>query len=151
MISITPMEKKALNDYSELYASVFNAEPWNDSWTLDSAKLRIESFMNDNSFFGMELRDGGVLKGIIFGQWEYYFDGKYFRIVEFCVRTSQQGRGFGKSLLSAFKEKLARLGAVTIFLITQHGERTEGWYTRQGFRTAGQDIIMNLSLQQGEQ
>ncbi len=143
---VSYMDKQQLGEYAELFMNVFNAEPWNDSWTAETASLRIGAFMNDNSFFGMELRESGSLVGIIFGQWEHYFDGKYFRMIEFCIDNEKQGQGCGKRLLDAFKKELVRQGAVNVFLITQHGERTEGWYKRQGFKTGENEIIMNLAL-----
>ncbi|MBR6874507.1 MAG: GNAT family N-acetyltransferase [Ruminococcus sp.] len=145
---IRDMELSSLPEYAELFKSVFNADPWNDAWTTDTAALRIENMMRTNTFAGLALYSGGELKGIIFGQKEQYFNGIHFQIQEFCVRTSEQGRGYGKALLDGLKKRLSDMGAVNIFLITARGERTEGYYQRQGFVTSDYMILMtNNSFQ----
>ena len=52
---ITDMELSHVAEYAELFVSVFNAEPWNDSWTIETAQIRIENMMRTPTFIGKAL------------------------------------------------------------------------------------------------
>ncbi len=150
-ITTKNMTLSNIGDYSKLFVSVFNSEPWNDKWTVETASLRIENMMNTNTFIGKALYSQNDLKGFIFGQKEYFFDGIHFQIQEFCVKTGEQKKGYGKILLQALKDELTQIGGVTnIFLITLRGDRTEGYYRRRGFVTSDDMILMtNAPIIQG--
>ena len=70
----------------------------------------------------------------------------HFQIQEFCVRTEHQQSGCGSRLLSALKDELNAIGVVNIYLITQRGESTEGYYKRRGFTASDKMIVMSESL-----
>ena len=57
-----------LDEYTELFVSVFNSEPWNDLWTKETARIRIENMMKTNTFVGKSIYCDDDLKGIIWGQ-----------------------------------------------------------------------------------
>ena len=59
-----------LDEYMELFVSVFNSEPWNDLWTKETARIRIENMMKTNTFVGKAIFCDDDLKGIIWGQKE---------------------------------------------------------------------------------
>lgn len=150
-VEIVNMKFSDIAEYAKLFASVFNSEPWNDMWTEETASLRIENMMNTNTFVGKSLYCDDDLKGMIWGQKEYYFNGIHFQIQEFCVRSDEQKKGYGKALLQALKEELTRIGGVVnIYLITSKGDRTEGYYQRRGFVTSEDMILMtNTPTKQG--
>lgn len=141
-VEIVNMELSDVAEYAKLFVSVFNSEPWNDLWTEETAVLRLENMMRTNTFIGKALYSENELKGFIFGQKEYYFNGIHFQIQEFCVKQNEQGKGFGKLLLQSLKEELTRIGVVNIYLITSKGDRTEGYYQRRGFVTSDNMILM---------
>ena len=142
-IRIVDMEPGRITEYARLYASVFNAPPWNDAWTEETAAMRIQSMMETGLFVGKALYGNGELAGMIWGQKDLYFDGLYFQIQEFCVKTAWQGRGLGAALLSALRQDLARLGVVRTYLLTAKGESTEGYYRRRGFVPSDHMIFMS--------
>lgn len=141
-VEIVNMELSEVAEYAKLFVSVFNSEPWNDNWTEETAVLRLENMMRTNTFIGKALYSENELKGFIFGQKEYYFNGIHFQIQEFCVKQIEQGKGFGKLLLQSLKEELTRIDVVNIYLITSKGDRTEGYYQRRGFVTSDNMILM---------
>lgn len=137
------MDIARLREYAELFVSVFNASPWNDRWTMLTAKLRLGELMDTSTFLGKAAYEDGRLLGIILGQKEHFFDGLRFQIQEFCVRAECQQSGCGSRLLSALREELNAIGVVNIYLITQRGESTEGYYRRRGFTTSDTFIVMS--------
>lgn len=146
-IEILDMELAHLNEYAELFADVFNSEPWNDSWTMETAFIRIENMMKTNTFIGKALYCEKALKGMIWGQKEQFYDGIHFQIQEFCVKSTEQNKGYGKALLNALKEELSAIGVTNTYLITSKGERTEGYYAKRGFVTSDYMILMTDSGQ----
>ena len=136
------MELCRITEYAELFVSVFNSEPWNDSWTKETALIRIENMMRTNTFIGKAIYFEDNLKGIIWGQKEQYYNGMHFQIQEFCVKTAEQNKGYGSALLQALENELSEIGIVNIYLITSKGEKTEDYYSRRGFVTSDQMILM---------
>ena len=139
---ISDMELCRITEYAELFVSVFNSEPWNDSWTKETALIRIENMMRTNTFIGKAIYFEDNLKGIIWGQKEQYYNGMHFQIQEFCVKTGEQNKGYGSALLQALENELSEIGIVNIYLITSKGKKTEDYYSRRGFVTSDQMILM---------
>lgn len=139
---ILDMELCHIIKYAELFVSVFNSEPWNDSWTKETAVIRIENMMKTNTFIGKALFFENDLKGIIWGQKEQYYNGIHFQIQEFCVKITEQNKGYGKKLLQALKDELSEIGVINTYLITSKGEKTEGYYSKRGFITSDCMILM---------
>ena len=144
-VEIKDMNLAHLIEYAELFVAVFNAEPWNDLWTKETAINRIENMMKTNTFIGKAIYCENDLKGIIWGQKEQYYNGIHFQIQEFCVKNTEQHKGYGKELLKALKEELSAIGVTNTYLITSKGEKTEGYYARRGFSTSDYMILMTDS------
>ena len=139
---ITDMELSHIAEYAELFVSVFNAEPWNDSWTKETAQIRIENMMKTDTFIGKALYAGNDLKGLIWGQKKQHYNGTHFHIEEFCVKTPEQNKGFGSKLLKALEEALSEIGVSNIYLITSKGDKTEGYYSKRGFVSSDNMVLM---------
>lgn len=141
-MEVLDMNLTHLAEYAALFAAVFNAAPWNDAWTQETAALRIENMMQTNTFIGKALYCENDLKGIIWGQKEQYYNGMHFQIQEFCVKSTEQNKGYGKVLLQALKAELSAIGVVNTYLITSKGPRTEGYYAKRGFAASDHMILM---------
>ena len=139
-MTIAPMKKERLKDYVEVFTRAFNAPPWNDGWTEVTAGIRLSQFMSTGTFFGLEMEEDGALIGFICGQREQYYDGPRFYIQEFCC--VRQGGGYGTHLLEKLEDCLKREGVVRTYLMTIHGEATEGYYQRRGYVTDPEAIWM---------
>ena len=146
-VEIIDMNLVHLIEYAELFVAVFNSDPWNDSWTKETAAIRIENMMKTNTFIGKAVYCEGDLKGIIWGQKEQYYNGIHFQIQEFCVKRIEQHKGYGKALLQALKNELSEIGVTNTYLITSKGETTEGYYAKRGFVTSDYMVLMTDSHQ----
>ena len=125
---------------AELFRDVFHGEPWRENWTIDTARKRLSQFADTKQFLGYVLEEKGRVIGLICGQREEYWDGPRFYIQEFCVAQAYQGQGVGKRLLDHLTGQLEREGITYLYLMTQRGERTEGFYHRRGFQT-DEDLV----------
>lgn len=131
-----------IDDYVNLFIKVFNGEPWNDSWTLETAEKRIIDMMSTSTFYGLALYEDNRCIGIIFGQKEQYYNGIHFQIQEFCIDNDYQRNGYGTFLLNEFLSKLESMGIYQIYLLTCKGYRTECFYNKNDFISSNDMVLM---------
>lgn len=137
------MTKEDIADYAGLYKSVFNLPPWNESWSEKTAMRRISEMMSSETFIGKAAYIDDAFVGIIMGQSEQGDVSVQFHLLEFCVKTTAQNKGIGTSLMNELTDELKSQGITHIYLITSHGEKTEGFYSRRGFRTVSEIVMVN--------
>ncbi|MBZ9622467.1 hypothetical protein G9F71_006335 [Clostridium sp. FP2] len=53
MNNIISIENQHILKCSELYIKVFNSEPWNDKWTLETAHKRLNDIYISTNFEGV--------------------------------------------------------------------------------------------------
>lgn len=128
------------------FVRTFNAAPWHDTWTEKTASKRLQDLKNMPNFEGMTAYAGDRLCGAILGRGEQYYDGMYFQILEFWTIPAMQGSGLGSRLLAEFMAHLKEKGYRKVFLLTMKGERTEGFYRKQGFSTAEGMCLMETFI-----
>ena len=139
-MNITPMRREALNDYVNVFLQAFAGEPWNEPWTRETAFKRLSQFMETASAYGLALEEDGQVIAFILGQYEQYYDGMRFYIQEFCC--ARRGGGLGSKLMAELERQLKEQGVVRTYLMTIHGDATEGYYNRRGYITDPDNIWM---------
>lgn len=142
-MEIRRMKKESINEYAKLFVNVFNNEPWNDKWTVETASVRIDGIVRTNNFIGCALYDDTRLVGFICGQKEQFYDGMHFQVQEFCVDTAEQGKGYGTMLLNSLQFILKEDKVSNIYLITSKGPGTEGFYRKKGFSISDNMVLMS--------
>ena len=143
---IKEIDIKNIKEITELFIDSFNCSPWNDEWTYETASKRLADIINTPGFIGMAYYHEGELAGIIMGKTEQYYNGKSFQILEFCTSASFKGRGFGTRLLNEYIEKIKKEGIDNIYLMTLHGDSTEGFYEKRGFKADEKMLIMSKKI-----
>ena len=142
-ITIKNMTKDNIADYAGLFMSVFNLPPWNDSWSEKTAMRRISEMMSSETFIGKAAYIDNAPVGIIMGQSEQGDVSMQFHLSEFCVKTTLQNKGIGTLLMNELTAELKSQEITHIYLITSHGEKTEGFCLRRGFRTESGIVMVN--------
>ncbi len=143
---IKEISAKDIKEISELFIDSFNNPPWNDEWTHETASRRLIDIINMPGYIGMAYYEENMIVGIIMGRTEQYYNGKHFQIMEFCIRSSMQGNGYGRKLLTLFIEKLKGKDITNVFLLTLHGKSTEGFYENNGFNSDEDMVMMSKKL-----
>lgn len=143
-MTIRQMDRARLESYVRVFLKAFGGEPWNEPWTEETASKRLSQFMDTGGFFGLELEEEGETAAFILGQHEQYYDGPRFYIQEFCC--GKQGGGYGSRLLAELEARLKAQGIVRTYLMTIHGDATEGYYQRRGYITDQDNIWMYKKL-----
>ena len=134
------MGPERLAQYVRVFLSAFTVHPWNEPWTAEQAERRLAQFLQPEHAFGLELAEDGEAVAFLLGRFEEYYDGPRFFIEEFCC--ARRGGGLGSKLLAELEGQLRARGVVRVYLMTIHGEDTEGYYSRRGYGTDGDNIYM---------
>ncbi len=140
------MDGNNLESAAACFMETFNGEPWHDRWTLESACQRLERMSMNQGFLGLLCLEGDRAVGLILGQEEIWFDGKQFHLCEFCVLPAFQGVGVGTALLQALLEELGHRQVGRVWLNTERGDGTEGFYRKRGFATNEQLVTMSRRI-----
>ena len=130
-----------LDDCASLFVSVFNQAPWNDSWTLESARKRLSEVFSTPNSMGFVFYEYKI-SGFILGHCEQGPDGKEFHLAEMCVRSDRQRQGIGSGLLAHLEEELNQMAINSIYLITARDGQAEAFYARNGYRVNSRMIVM---------
>jgi aminoglycoside 6'-N-acetyltransferase I len=138
---IEAFKQDHLDECAHLLVATFNAEPWSDHWTLDTAKQEVTWTMRVPGFVGLVSLDKGVV-AFATGWREPDDVREVFYLKTFCVRPDAQGTGVGSRLICHLKEHLGHNGVNTIYLITHKGTPAESFYRKHGYKVTDEDIVM---------
>ena len=64
-----------LDELTDLFVETFNAPPWNDLWSHESARDRLRDIMRMPNFCGAAEYHEGRLVGLLMGHGEQSYDG----------------------------------------------------------------------------
>lgn len=115
-LSIDDLTPALLTTAAALYVAVFNAAPWNDSWTEAYARVRLGEITDTPGYVGVALHQDDGLCGFAMGHSEQWFSGRHFLLQEMCVRPDRQRRGLGSALITALEARLS--GTESLYLLT---------------------------------
>ncbi len=141
-----PLSVHDLPEVTALYCEVFNAPPWNDAWTADTASARLHDTLTTPGSVGLLGRQDGRLVGCILGYQEQWFDGVQFYLKEMFVHPTFQRRGIGTRMLQELKGTLGDRGVRKIYLLTERDGAAAGFYGAQGFYTSPRMAMMAFRL-----
>jgi aminoglycoside 6'-N-acetyltransferase I len=138
---IHAVQKSDLPELARLYVSVFNAPPWNEGWSIDTAQERIRRIVTSPSAVGVLARDGDVLVSFALGTLEQWTNCEHFHLREMCTASDQQRRGIGGAILDALFRELVARSVEVIFLETRPGSNASAFYRKQGFSPLNLEML----------
>ena len=142
---IETFKAEHLDECAHLLKITFNAEPWNDKYTLDTAKAQLVWHLRVPGCEGLvSVSDGIVALAIGYGLPTDV--ERVFNLSIFCVRPDAQRSGVGTRLLWNLEERLGKSGIQTVFLDTRKGTPAEAFYKKHGYVTNEADIEMRHEL-----
>jgi len=142
-LQVTEFKEEDLAPAAELFAAIFNGEPWNDNWKVETAEKRLTDFFNTPNFIGVCCYDQDELLGFALGNREQWFIKEVFHLKEMGVKRERQGEGIGTSLLEELRTQLSRTEAEGIYLVTARGTRAEDFYRKNGFSPNEELVVMD--------
>lgn len=104
-MQITEFETADLEPCANLLAAVFNSAPWDESWQVSDARVRIGDIFGSPKFIGLVIREAALL-GFVVGNVIRIEGNNIFELKEMCVRLKEQQRGVGSKLMDELKKRL---------------------------------------------
>jgi len=131
-----------LDECADLLLATFNAEPWNDKYTPDTAKKQLDWHLRVPGCVGLVSVADGVVAFAI-GYQEPTDVGDVFHLSIFCVRSDVQRTGVGSRLLDRLEERLGKSGVNTVYLGTNKGTPAEAFYRKHSYEVSDEEIVMS--------
>ena len=146
MTKIVPMTVGELESCVELYMTVFNSEPWNETWSYPTAKERLTDLLHTPKFLGYILFEDDEVVGFIAGNGKKTYAGSTFYIAELCINNRIQGKGYGSKLLLFLEDELKKRGIQSLYLLTANGGAAEAFYLKKDYVINEDRIVIKKSL-----
>ena len=145
MSPIFAIQEHHLTACSQLSVTVFNCEPWNEAWTLETAQTRLSHIFNSPGFVGLGYQNPDLI-GLVLGNWEPWEEHRIFFLREICIHPKYQHRGIGSQLIDQLNDDLSHLNVRRIYLITQNQTPAEAFYLRNEFSHSAKMLLMTKTL-----
>lgn len=145
---VIPLQDASVDACARLYMSVFNAEPYLDSWTEQTARKRILELVGTPGFVGYAHIEDDKPVGMIMGYTRQWYNGLSFDLQDVCVDLEYQGRGIGTGLCNHLEKVLISRGVNRAFLLTLRGGPGDIFYSKRGYQRASRTMVMVKRLGQ---
>ena len=134
-----------LDGCAEILVAAFNAEPWNDNYTHDTAKAQLAWHLRVPGCLGLVSVNHGIVAFAV-GYREPMDEGDVYHLSIFCVRPGAQRTGVGTRLLRILEGSLREARVGTVYLGTHRGTPAEAFYAKHGYRKNANEIEMSRDL-----
>ena len=140
---IEALREEHLDECARLYVSTFNAEPWNQRWTLETAHKKLAWTMGVPGFSGWVLSLGDGIVAFAAGYLQQEDEGEAFYLAILCVGPNAQGTGVGSRLTGHLEDELGKQGVRKVYLITRRDTPAQAFYGKHAYRVSDEEIIMS--------
>lgn len=131
-MEIRKISKSDLEELAKLMVDVYNAPPWNDKWTVETALESLNDISEFPKFFGNVIVDENKIIGGIIGHIRRYSSESTFYIDEFFISEKYRGTGLAKELYQTSIKELQQRGISGAFFTTLKNSRAYNFYLKQG-------------------
>lgn len=131
-MEIRKISKSDLEELAKLMVDVYNASPWNDKWTVETALESLNDISDFPKFFGNVIVDGNKIIGGIIGHIRRYSSESTFYIDEFFIAEKYRGTGLAKELYQTSIKELQQRGVSGAFFTTLKNSQAYNFYLKQG-------------------
>ena len=131
-MEIRKISKSDLEELAKLMVDIYNAPPWNDKWTVETALESLNDISDFPKFFGNVIVDENKIIGGIIGHIRRYSIESTFYIDEFFIAEKYRGTGLAKKLYQTSIKELQQRGISGAFFTTLKDSRAYNFYVKQG-------------------
>lgn len=131
-MEIRTVEARDIDALAPVMTAVFNAPPWNEHWSEESAAQSLCELLASPRFYGDVILADGEIAGALLGHLRTYAAGTSFYLDEFFISPAHRRQHLATALyrhtLAALKEK--NVGG--LFFTTQRNSPAYAFYLREG-------------------
>lgn len=107
-MKIRKISHSDIRELANIMVEVYNAPPWNDSWTEKTASESLVTLLAYPDFCGNIIADGDKIIGAIIGNIRKYARESTYYINEFFILDKYRRRGVATSLYNHTIEELKK-------------------------------------------
>ncbi|UQN08434.1 GNAT family N-acetyltransferase [Deinococcus sp. QL22] len=141
-MEIRPLESGDLPNVTQVFIATFNAAPWGESWTQETASNCLKEMLMLPRSVAWGAWENDQCLGAALGHDQQKDTALTHEIKEVFVNPQRQGQGIGKNLLNAYIEAVLGRGVKSIYLLTAQDSDAEAFYQRAEFRRARRQIVL---------
>ena len=131
-MNIKRILKSDLKDLARLMVSVYNAPPWNNKWTEETAFESLVTLLEFPTFYGNIIIDEDRIIGAIMGHTRRYATETTYYIDEFFVSEEYRRKGVASNLYKSTIDELKKLGVNGAFFTTLRDTPAYNFYIKMG-------------------
>lgn len=117
-----------------------------DEWTIETTKTRLSQMVNRQDYFGLKVIVDEKIVGFALGNFEQFFDGKVFHLIEIFIDYNYQNKGYGKILMQELEKQVKEEGAFRLTLEAINDEKRNNFYNSIGYKNCDNIIIKCKNL-----
>lgn len=118
----------------ELYINVFNAPPWNDEWTNETAHTYLKELTDHKRFLGFTLWTNEQLTGAVFAHMKNHYRGDEIYIDELFISPDHQRKGHGMLLMDEVEKYAKENSFISVTLLTGVKKPAFNFYEKRGYK-----------------
>ena len=142
MIVVKEFTAEAFQPCAELLVRTFNAPPWNDRWTAETANAYLRELVGRQRFLGFALWEEGALAGAALCHIKTHYEGDEIYIEDLFVAPDRQGKGHGTALMDAVEAYADAHELISVTLLTAKDKPSFRFYKKRGYRQAKSMVFM---------
>ena len=131
-MNIKRILKSDIKDLARLMVSVYNAPPWNNKWTEETAFESLVTLLEFPTFYGNIIIDEDRIIGAIMGHTRRYATETTYYIDEFFVSEEYRRQGVASNLYKSTIDELKKLGVNGAFFTTLRDTPAYNIYIKMG-------------------
>lgn len=144
-IQIRPAGLDDIETLAEVFVECYVAAPWNEAWSHEAARERLEGILTAKHFRGAVALAGTSVVGMLLGQKERWIERFHFHLQELCVVPGRHRSGVGRALVHYMAQELRLENTERMYLVTAAADGPATFYEKLGFYTSKR-IVMACSL-----
>jgi aminoglycoside 6'-N-acetyltransferase I len=145
-MEIRSIELNDLDALGDVFVSVFNSAPWNESWKKPWVLERLGILFNSYGFCGFLAEDDTEVVGAVFSRLGSYMGERELEISEMYVDGNHQRRGVGAALITEIQNYSIANSISCLVLQTDKHTFAKDFYLGLGFKGHEQNLLMTKQI-----
>jgi len=141
-MTIRRFEKGDFEACTRLLIETYNAPPWSDAWTTETASNYISEFTQHSRFLGFVITVNSSIVGVAFLREKTWIDSNELYVDEFYISPYHQGKGLGKALFAQIEDYAKEKGLASITLLTDKRKPSFQFYQKSGMKQSESTVFM---------